>query len=168
LWLGKVTGLPFGLPTEAQWEYAASNGENNAHRPFPTPTGLLEKDKTHPSFKRKKELLGRWGALYPVGLFAPSPAGLYDLVGNGFDWVNDWYAPDAYVRSDSHNPKGPETGTEKVLRGKSVNDDMVSSFPHLDRYHKDPESDKLDDEPFPYIWESFRCAINQDKPLAGR
>lgn len=164
LWLAKVSGLPFDLPTEAQWEYAASNGQNNVRHPYPTPTGLLEKDRTHPSLKRQDELIGLRGALYPVGLFAPSPAGLYDLLGNGFDWVDDWYAPDAYARGDSHNPKGPATGTEKVLRGKPPGDGWSFAFPHLARHHKDPETRKYSaGDPAPYVRESFRCVVNQEK-----
>lgn len=163
-WLGQVSGLPFDLPTEAQWEYAASNGQNNAHRPYPTPTGKLEADQTHPSFKKKEALIGPRGALYPVGLFAPSPAGLYDLVGNGFDWVDDWYAPDAYAHGDNHNPRGPATGTEKVLRGKSPADGWSFGFPHLRRSHKDPANRKYSaGDPAPYVRESFRCVVNQAK-----
>lgn len=170
LWLGKVTGQPFDLPTEAQWEYAASNGQNNTRKPFPTPTGLLKENQTHPSFKKKEELIGRFGALYPVGLYAPSPGGLYDLVGNGFDWVNDWYAPDGYAQGDGHNLKGPETGTEKVLRGKSPGDGWSFGFPHLDRYHENPEVSKFkssgQEKIAPFSQESFRCVVNQTAPLA--
>lgn len=167
LWLGKVSGLPFDLPSEAQWEYAASNGQNNVRHPYPTPIGKLEENRTHPSFKKKDELIGLRGALYPVGLFAPSPAGLYDLVGNGFDWVDDWYVPDAYARGDSHNPRGPATGTEKVLRGKSPGDDWVIGFPHLARYHENPEVAKFmssgKEKIAPFVTESFRCVVNQEK-----
>ena len=165
-WLGKITGHPFDLPTEAQWEFAASNGQNSSRRPFPTETGLLEENRTHPSFKNQKELIGRRGALYPVGRFAPSAAGLYDLVGNGFDWVNDWYAPDGYAQGASHNPQGPQQGTEKVLRGKSPADGWAFGFPHLGRYSKDPSSYKLSGGRLTaYVDESFRCVANQNDPL---
>lgn len=163
-WLGKITGLPFDLPTEAQWEYAASNGQNNARRPYPTPTGLLEENLTHPSFKKKEELIGQRGALYPVGLFSASPVGLYDLVGNGFDWVNDWYAPDAYAHGDSHNPRGPATGNERVLRGQSPGDGWSFGFPHVWRFHEDPALRKYSDGTLaPYVRESFRCVVNLEK-----
>lgn len=166
LWLGKLTGLPFDLPTEAQWEFAASNRINSYRQPFPTKTGLRTEGKTHPTFKQEEEMLGRHGALYLVGRYEPSPLGLYDLVGNGFEWVNDWYEPDAYQHGPTQNPMGPTTGKEKVLRGKAVGEDF-SPFPHLMRYHKDPNRllSPVDKEPFPYIWDSFRCVVNRPNPV---
>jgi sulfatase modifying factor 1 len=160
-WLGKVTGLPFDLPTEAQWEYAASNRTNSYRHPFPTDTGLLEKGRTHPTFKQKEALTGN-GALYPVGRYSASPLGLHDLVGNGFEWMNDWYAADAYRQGTAKNPQGPATGSEKVLRGMPTDEDFVA-FRHLSRYHNNPATALSHDgkKPFPFIWEGFRCAVNQ-------
>lgn len=161
-WLGKVTGLPFDLPTEAQWEYAASNRTNSYRHPFPTDTGLLEEGRTHPTFEQKKQLIGARGALYPIGRFAPSPLGLHDLVGNGFEWMNDWYAADAYQHGPAKNPQGPSAGSEKVLRGMPPKEDFVA-FRHLTRHHNDPALSLSHDgkKAFPFIWESFRCAVNQ-------
>jgi formylglycine-generating enzyme required for sulfatase activity len=164
-WLGKVTGLPFDLPTEVQWEYAASNRTNSYRHPFPTDTGLLEEGRTNPTHQQQKKLTGR-GVLYPVGRYAPSPLGLHDLVGNGFEWMNDWYAADAYQHGPVKNPQGPSSGTEKVLRGKPPNEDLVSAFPHLTRYHMNPETYTLSStkKPFPFVFESFRCVVNQPAP----
>jgi formylglycine-generating enzyme len=159
LWLGKMTGLPFDLPTEAQWEYAASNGKNDRRRPYPTASGFIEPNKTHPTFGEKKKLLST-SRVYPVGRFSPSPNGLYDLVGNGFDWVDDWYAPDGYQSGPSKNPKGPTSGHQKVLRGYPSNEDFVD-FIHLTRLHEDPSKATFGGEPNVYGAESFRCAINQ-------
>lgn len=167
LWLGKLTGLPFDLPTEAQWEFAASNRINSYRQPFPTKTGQIIEGKSHPTFAQQKKMLGRRGALYPVGRYEPSPLGLHDLVGNGFEWMNDWYAPDAYQHGPSKNPTGPATGKEKVLRGKSAHEDF-SPFPHVMRYHKDPKEHRVaptDVEPFPFTRESFRCVANRPDPI---
>lgn len=164
LWLSKLSGLPFDLPTEAQWEYAASNGVNSSRRPYPTQSGTLLENQTHPSFKTKREMIGRRGSLYPVGHFEASPAGLYDLVGNGFDWVNDWYAP-GYAAGSEHNPAGPASGSEKVLRGMSTDDGWTMGYRHIYRHHKTPEVFVFHNEPFPFIDESFRCAINHSGPL---
>jgi len=168
-WLGKVSRLPFDLPTEAQWEYAASNRTNSYHHPFPTQTGLLKERVTHPSFRQKEELTGPRADVYPVGRFEPNRLGLYDLLGDGFDWVNDWYSERTYQSEPTHNPKGPVDGTEKVLRGKSSFDDWVSAFPHITRYHQRPDK-KVDaaGKQFALDEEGFRCVVNQPTPLAAR
>lgn len=162
MWLGKLTGLPFDLPTEAQWEFAASNRINSYRQPFPTKTGQIVPGKSHPTFEQKKEMLGRHGAMYTGGQHEPSPLGLHDLVGNGFEWMNDWYAADAYQHGPRKNPTGAASGKEKVLRGKSPEEDF-SPFPHLMRYHKDPAKHQSKDDKalFPYIWDGFRCVVNR-------
>lgn len=161
LWLGKLTGLPFDLPTEAQWEFAASNRLNSYRQPYPTQTGLITPGKSHPTFAQKQKLIAQ-GALYPVGRYEPSPLGLHDLVGDGFEWMNDWYAADAYAHAETKNPKGPTSGTEKVLRGKGAGEDF-SAFPHLMRYHRNPREFRVapsDRDPYPFERESIRCIVN--------
>jgi len=164
-WLGKVTGLPFDLPTEAQWEFAASNRTNSYRHPFPTDTGLLDEGRTNPTYQQQKKLTGQ-GMLYPVGRYAPSPLGLHDLVGNGLEWMNDWYAADAYQHASVKNPQGPTGGTEKVLRGMPADEDYAA-FPHLSRYHKNPTLYRMqgDNEPFPFTRESLRCVVNKPTPV---
>ncbi|MBM3212667.1 formylglycine-generating enzyme family protein, partial [Candidatus Poribacteria bacterium] len=53
----------------------------------------------------------------PVCKFAPNRYGLYDMAGNVFEWCADFYAKDYYSKSPSSNPKGPDTGTTRVVRG---------------------------------------------------
>jgi formylglycine-generating enzyme required for sulfatase activity len=161
-WLGKLTGLPIDLPTEAQWEFAASNRTNSYWKPFPTASGKLEEGSAHPTFAQAVELLGE-SLVYPVGRFAPSPAGLYDLLGNGFDWVQDWYAP-RYAASSAHNPSGPATGERKVLKGSSSRDDPVAHR-YLGRHSALPNgymrtTNKGTKEPAWYGDQSFRCAVH--------
>lgn len=167
-WLGKVTGLPFDLPTEAQWEYAASNRTNSYRHPYPTDTGLLREGQTHPGFEQKQKLIGD-GMLYPVGLFAPNGLGLHDLVGNGFDWVNDWYAADAYQSGPVHNPTGPASGSEKVLRGKPPSEDWIDGFPHLDRYHHHPDVRRSKSgKVYAFVEQGFRCVVNKSTLLTEK
>lgn len=112
-WLGQQTKLPFDLPTEAQWEYAArSRGQRVL---FATDNGKLERGRNFPS-------KGEYGLLKSppapdVGSYPPNPAGFYGMSEGMMEWVNDWYAPDYYANSPILNPKGPETGTKKVKRG---------------------------------------------------
>ncbi len=117
LWLGQVTGYPFDLPTEAQWEYAArSRGQF-----FVTATddGNLDFGRNSPHDVQAKKIANQYvktGWRYPVGLFPPNPLGLFDMAYLEFEWVNDWYSEDAYEESVSQNPTGPTKGATKVTR----------------------------------------------------
>uniref|UniRef100_UPI00356AA379 formylglycine-generating enzyme family protein n=1 Tax=Marinobacter sp. TaxID=50741 RepID=UPI00356AA379 len=115
-WLAEQTGLPFALPTEAQWEYAArSRGQNI---PYATDSGAIEKD---PYLRRPKEYvdpsippsgntLMQSSVKFerrPVGSYPPNPLGLYDMTGNVAEWTQDWFQEDYYEHAPSDNPKGP-------------------------------------------------------------
>ncbi|WP_312415812.1 SUMF1/EgtB/PvdO family nonheme iron enzyme [Pseudescherichia sp.] len=107
-WVGGVLARKVSLPTEAQWEYAArSRGQ---FRQFANSDNVY--DLSVPNSK-----LNFTYEHAPVGTFPPNPLGLYDMMGNGHDWVNDWYAEDYYQHSPEKDPQGPANGTEKVVRG---------------------------------------------------
>jgi formylglycine-generating enzyme required for sulfatase activity len=55
----------------------------------------------------------------PVGCYAPNAFNLYDMSGNVWEWVSDWYRPDAYRIADTVNPRGPADGALRLLRGGS-------------------------------------------------
>lgn len=113
-WLGELTGLPFDLPTEAQWEYAArSRGQKVL---FATDNGQIDRGRNFPP---KWEYGQPKPPIPDVGSYPPNPAGLYSMSEGMMEWVNDWYAPDYYQHSPERNPQGPENGTEKVKRGSS-------------------------------------------------
>jgi len=92
------------LPTEAEWEYSA---RANTTTPFYTGDNLAS-DQAYFNNKSGREAMA-------VGSFPPNPFGLYDMHGNMGELCSDWYGE--YDLKETSNPKGPETGGQKVLRG---------------------------------------------------
>jgi formylglycine-generating enzyme len=170
-WLGKITGQPFDLPTEAQWEYAARSG--GQFFIFATDNGSLDIGRNIDSPYQYKTLspfgMKVMGDLYPIGLFPPNPIGLFDMNHDGHEWVNDWYGADYYAHSPENNPSGPKTGTKRVLRSYG---NLASLFPGLNmlrwghspvEYGKDPDTQKSG--PGDNVEDSVRCAVQQDHPV---
>lgn len=98
----------YRLPTEAEWEYAARAGDTGL-RPF----NKLDMDEY------AWYLLSSNDQVQPVAKLRPNAFGLYDMMGNVWEWVSDWYEPDTYAQSKTLNPTGPATGDKKVRRGGS-------------------------------------------------
>ncbi|HGI5212744.1 TPA: formylglycine-generating enzyme family protein [Providencia alcalifaciens] len=147
LWLGQQTGLPIDLPTEAQWEYAARNRGQFIL--------FASKDGTYNDGSEGGEQLFATN-FAPVGVYPPTPLGLYDMMGGGFDWMNDWYAADYYEHSPTKNPQGPELGKEKVVRGAS------GSF-YLKTLTINRLSFPLTNKNIPTL--NFRCAVQSPTPI---
>lgn len=113
------------LPTEAEWEYAARERGKNVR--FGTGTDIIESDIVNFDARAKLDLeyseVGKFiGRTLPVGSFKPNALGLYDMSGNVWEWVADWYGGQYYSISPRNNPKGPPSGEIRVLRGGSWND----------------------------------------------
>lgn len=104
-WAGKR------LPTEAEWEYAARGGLINNE--FPNGT-------TWETALRRNEVTGDWENLtVKIKSFKPNGYGLYDMGGNAWEWVQDIYQHNYYEKSPVNNPRGPEKGTNRVIRSGS-------------------------------------------------
>ena len=108
--LNVLTGQQFRLPTEAEWEYAALPKKKERKYVF---SGGNEIDELawYKGNSNKKT--------HPVATKKPNDWGLYDMSGNVWEWVEDWYDGEYYANSPSTNPKGPATGSYPVNRGGS-------------------------------------------------
>jgi formylglycine-generating enzyme required for sulfatase activity len=102
------------LPTEAEWEYAARGGKANEIYPC-----KIEDVRNCANFYGKEGGTDIWEFTSPVRSFNANPYGLFDLAGNVWEFVYDWYAPDYYQHSPEVDPKGPDTGKQHVRRGGS-------------------------------------------------
>jgi formylglycine-generating enzyme required for sulfatase activity len=101
----------YRLPTEAEWEYAARAGSDALYS-FGDNANNLSKYAWYGNE-------GYGGRTSPVRYKQPNAWGLYDMQGNVWEWVQDWYSDSYYANSPENDPKGPETGKFKVYRGGS-------------------------------------------------
>ncbi|HMD31038.1 MAG TPA: SUMF1/EgtB/PvdO family nonheme iron enzyme [Candidatus Acidoferrales bacterium] len=116
------------LPTEAEWEYAARGGntsarygppdeiawyvENSGRKPI-DPSRMSIPDEA--TFEKLMQKNGN--GTHEVAQKRANALGLYDVLGNAAEWVNDWFAPNYYQNSPAQDPSGPSSGQTRVRRG---------------------------------------------------
>jgi formylglycine-generating enzyme required for sulfatase activity len=105
-----IPGVRYGLPTEAQWEKAARGGLIGARHSW----GNEPPSPDNCDFDRYHDWTIRRSLTFP-----PNGYGLYAMNGGVWEWMADWYDREYYRAAPAHDPGGPDTGEEKVLRGGS-------------------------------------------------
>ena len=121
--LDSITGMPFRLPSEAEWEYAARGGNRSQAYRF---AGGNEPDSVGWTYSCS----GEWK--HPVGRKQPNELGLYDMTGNVSEWCQDIYG--AYQLSTPPDPCGADTGSYRIVRGGSYDDCAANSHLSVRRW----------------------------------
>ncbi len=120
-----LTNFRFRLPTEAEWEYAAKGGHKRSLQKVESRLKSVDIYTSYGGGDKLKQL--GWynhnshSETKEIGQKQPNELGIYDMSGNVYEWVHDWYGSDYYqhCRNEDivNNPKGPSSGRSRVLRG---------------------------------------------------
>lgn len=109
-WLGEKTGQTYRLPTEAEWEFAARGGTGSQGYRYAGSNDIAEVawylDNSN-------------GTTHPIGDLKANELGIHDMSGNVWEWCSDWYGLYEREKGIINNPKGPDQGGSRVLRGGS-------------------------------------------------
>jgi formylglycine-generating enzyme required for sulfatase activity len=139
-WLAKAEGMPYRLPSEAEWEYACRAGTTTRWSTGKDPATLEDAAWT---------IGNAGGRLHPVGKKKPNPWGLRDMHGNAWEWCDDWFG--GYPAEPVTDPRGLSRGDKKALRGGSWDYDTVSRTSSASRLPDPPDR--------PHFTHGFRVAM---------
>ena len=133
------------LPTEAEWEYASRGGLDGAKYPWgdeePDSGGAWRTNIWQGAFPHANTLEDGFLTTAPVRTFSPNGYGLWQTVGNVWEWCADWWDPRTYAASPPRNPQGPERGDVRVLRGGS----FLCHISYCNRYRNSARSQNTPD-----------------------
>jgi formylglycine-generating enzyme required for sulfatase activity len=135
--LSDKTNMKFRLPTEAEWEYACRAGTKTTFNTGTTlDSDLANYDASEPY---ADGIIGKYlKRTTVVGSYPPNAFGLYDMHGNVWEWCSDIYDSDYYKQTPLSDPKGPQEGKPKVIRGGAWNE-YAYKCRSADRNHRWPK-----------------------------
>lgn len=132
------------LPTEAQWEYASRGGLPKSRFPWGDELGteVWRVNIWQGEFPLANTCEDGWLTTAPVRTYEPNAYGLWQMVGNVWEWCQDWFSPAYYSQSPRSNPQGAEAGSTRVLRGGSYlcHDSYCNRYRNSARSSNTPDS----------------------------
>ncbi|GAB3618271.1 formylglycine-generating enzyme family protein [Okibacterium endophyticum] len=133
------------LPTEAEWEYASRGGLVDARYPWGDEIDLTDGwpcNIWQGRFPVDNLADDGFIGTAPVRTYRPNGYGLWQTVGNVWEWCSDWFDVGFYDRSETHNPSGPESGDQRVMRGGSFlcHDSYCNRYRNSARSSNTPDS----------------------------
>lgn len=167
-WLSMKTGKTYRLPTEAEWEYAVRGGTETPYF-FPGKASKYTDDRWwNKVFGADTSLINSYviyaknsdGRPHPSSAVQGNPFGVKNMLGNIMEYCSDWYAPDAYAKTETKitDPKGPESGEEHVVRGGTFTSDAKDLRSAARDYTRSVEWLKTDPQSPKSIWWLSDCS----------